>query len=64
MAQVRDAASVHLSFKGKSDEWLDFYNPLRINGVWEDRARPPPTAAREKLTNGASQETDASNALR
>jgi hypothetical protein len=25
----------HLSFKGRSDEWLDFHNLLRINGVWK-----------------------------
>jgi hypothetical protein len=33
--QVGDAASVYLSFKGTSDEWLDFHNLLRINGVWK-----------------------------
>ncbi|MGA7865603.1 MAG: nuclear transport factor 2 family protein [Stellaceae bacterium] len=35
LTQVGDAASVHLSFKGRSDEWLDFHNLLRINGVWK-----------------------------
>ena len=35
VTQVGDAASVHLSFKGSSDEWLDFHNLLRINGVWK-----------------------------
>ena len=35
VTQVGDAASVHLSFKGRSDEWLDFHNLLRINGVWK-----------------------------
>jgi ketosteroid isomerase-like protein len=35
VTQIGDAASVHLSFKGKSDEWLDFHNLLRINGVWK-----------------------------
>jgi hypothetical protein len=33
--RVGDAASVQLSFKGRSDEWLDFHNLLRINGVWK-----------------------------
>ena len=35
VTQVGDAASVHLSFKGRSNEWLDFHNLLRINGVWK-----------------------------
>jgi ketosteroid isomerase-like protein len=35
VTQVGDAASVHLSFKGRSDEWFDFHNLLRINGVWK-----------------------------
>ena len=35
LTQVGDAASVHLSFKSRSDEWLDFHNLLRINGVWK-----------------------------
>jgi hypothetical protein len=39
VTQVGDAASVQLSFdsaSGKSHEWIDFHNLLRINGVWED----------------------------
>jgi len=35
VTQVGDAASVQLSFKGRSNEWLDFHNLLRINGVWK-----------------------------
>jgi ketosteroid isomerase-like protein len=35
VTQVGDAASVQLSFKSRSNEWLDFHNLLRINGVWK-----------------------------
>ena len=38
VTQVGDAASVQLSFDsatGKSHEWIDFHNLLRINGVWK-----------------------------
>jgi hypothetical protein len=35
---VGDAAAVQLSFdqaSNKSHGWIDFHNPLRINGVWK-----------------------------
>jgi hypothetical protein len=38
VTQVGDAASVQLSFDsatGKSHEWIDFHNLLRISGVWK-----------------------------
>ena len=35
VTQVGDAASAHLSFKGRSDEWLDFHDVLRIHCVWK-----------------------------
>jgi hypothetical protein len=38
VTQVGDAAAVQLSFdqaSNKSHGWIDFHNPLRINGVWK-----------------------------
>jgi Putative lumazine-binding len=38
VTQVGDAATVQLSFDPASDKsqgWIDFHNPLRINGVWK-----------------------------
>lgn len=55
VTQVGDAASVQLSFKGRSNEWLDFHNLLRINGVWkileQDRHAQQPVVWAEANTS-------------
>jgi hypothetical protein len=35
VTRVGDAAGVQLSWKRGSDEYIDFHNLLRINGVWK-----------------------------
>jgi hypothetical protein len=35
MTRVGDAAGVQLSWKRGSNEFIDFHNLLRINGIWK-----------------------------